>query len=97
MSQVIVEVSSPAQTGGSTLVAAGSQYVSETTSSGTAQSAKPSGASGSIVTVNNNGSDAIWVAFGKTAAVLTGHFIAPNGIREFGNYRGATISVINDS
>lgn len=97
MSQVIVEVSSPAQAGGSTLVAAGTQYSNEITSSGTSQNGKPTGATGSIVTIHNNGTDAIWVSFGVTAAVETGHFLGPNTVRDFGSYDGTSINIINDT
>lgn len=52
-----------------------------------------------IITVINNGTDAIWVNFGATAtAASPSRFVAPNTTRDFGNVlKGVTVSVINDS
>ena len=101
MSQVIVEV------GPATLAEAGQaqafwgkgDLVGEVTSSGTAQTVSGIVAQGShVAVVINHGTEAIWVNFDGTAAVLAGHFVAPNTHRDFGPLKaGDTISVINDS
>lgn len=74
----------------------------EITSSGTSQAttaATTRAGRDNVVTVINNGTDAIWVNFGATAtAASPSRFIAPNTTRDFGNVlKGVTVSVINDS
>lgn len=70
---------------------------SDTSQVTTALTTEP--ASNSIVTVINNGTDAIWVNFGAAAAAASpSRFIAPNTTRDFNNVpEGTTVSVINDS
>ena len=104
MSQVIIEfakVGTSAE-GRDTRVAHYRAVSEEITSSGASQAttaATTQRAANSIVTVINNGTDAIWVNFGAAAtAASPSRFIAPNTTRDFNNVpEGTTVSVINDS
>ena len=97
MSQVIVEIGTVPVTGRASLFPA-TGVAEEITSSGTAQATTAVGSLGQVCAIINNGTDALWVAFGETAAVETGHFIMPNTVREF-QFDGTNqaVSVINDS
>lgn len=104
MSQVIIEFGQVALSeGGRDTPASDYQAVTEEiTSSGTSQTTTAetdANAQRNIVTVINNGTDAIWVAFDATAtAASPSRFVAPNTTRDFaGIKRGVTVSVINDS
>lgn len=98
MSQVIIEIGNAVDVGGSSIVHAGAVKVEEITSSGTSQATTITTRGRSVVTIINNGTDAIWVNFGATAAVASKHFIAPNTQRDFGGTaNGQTVNVINDS
>jgi hypothetical protein len=105
MSQVIIEFTQvAASTGGRD--APIPHYVSESveiTSAGTAADTgsvvTKAEAINNVVSVVNNGTDTIWVAFGATAtAASPSRIVPPNTIRDFGNVpKGVNVSVINDS
>lgn len=103
MSQVIIEMTrvSVSSSARDTPVSHFAADVEEITSSGTSQSTTiltEEDEKDSVVTVINNGTDAIWVNFGAAAAVGVGRFIPPSTTRDFGNVRtGVAVHVINDS
>ncbi len=102
MSQVIIEFAVAAATTQDLPIAHWGARSAEITSSGTSQATAITASNEvgvNIVTVINNGTDAIWVDFGRTAtAASPSRFVPPNTIRDFGNVpAGVTVSVINDS
>lgn len=103
MSQVIIEMTQVAASseGKDTPISHYSADIEEITSSAADQSTTnvtTADQKDSVVTVINNGAEAIWINFGATAAVGSGRFLAPNTSRDFGNVpTGVAIHVINDS
>lgn len=98
MGQVIVEIASPSQVGGSTTAQGGASVVEEVTTSGTSAATTATTLANSIVFVHNNSATMVWVNFGAAAAVATLHPVLPNTTRDFGNLpAGQTINVIDDS
>lgn len=104
MSQVIIEFSAaPVRSGfgDAPLVDVQRTESEEKASSGTSQATTMTAPqAGWSCSVRNNGTDDIWVAFGKapTAAVGTTHFVEANTRRDFGNLGvDFKAAVINDS